>query len=59
VSAQRFIVTNGSGTLDAEAENLRIIEQIAMKDANRALPSLREHRMRHGAASANGAGKGS
>jgi hypothetical protein len=59
VSAQRFIVTNTSGTLDAEAGNLRIIEQIAMRDGNRVLPSLRDHQMLHRAVSANGAGKDS
>jgi hypothetical protein len=56
VSAPRFIVTNTSGTLDAEAGNLRIIERIAMRDANRALPSLRDHQVRRRAVSVNGAG---
>jgi hypothetical protein len=35
---------------------LRIIERIAMRDANRALPSLRDHQVRRRAVSVNGAG---
>ena len=56
MSAPHFIVTSKKVTLEAEAGNLRIIERIAMRDANRALPSLRDHQVRRRAVSVNGAG---
>jgi hypothetical protein len=42
--------------MEAEAGNLRIVERIVMRDANRALASLRDHQLPCRAVSVNGAG---